>query len=180
MTGSKLNYKYEETLDGVNAISDHINSSRFTLRFLLGINNLAALIKERKNPSKDEFAKLRMFQKLLTVAYSMLELPCYIKMVAPKLLPNVDTSQLARASCQCLTISVLIELSLLAKRYKEASPGDRKAMIPSFVGGFCDLTCLFNSSLPPEKQFLPPYCGAVMTTISSLISFYRNWSATEV
>lgn len=105
----------KDVLDGIGAISDHINSSRFTLRFLLSIHTICDLLKDLKQPSKEKYSDLRRIQKMFTIVYSMLEFPCYVKMVAPYLLKNINTSALARTSCQCLTIGVLIDLSILAK-----------------------------------------------------------------
>ena len=79
--------KTDNVVQGLASISQHINSSRFVLRFLTGAANSHALLTEPifTQSNSTLVSYIRVLQRILNVGYNLAELPAYVAMVAPML-----------------------------------------------------------------------------------------------
>jgi hypothetical protein len=92
--------KPDNVVQGLVAISQHINSSRFVLRFLTGVANTHALLTQPMSEDKSWLvSNIRTLQRVLNVAYNMAEIPAYVAMVAPMLAAGKYNGVRSSVSC---------------------------------------------------------------------------------
>ncbi len=69
---------------GLHQLSDHVNASRFPLRFLVGVTNASLLLSNQHDSTDAPIVKnIVTLQRVLNVFYNVVELKSYVKMVAP-------------------------------------------------------------------------------------------------
>lgn len=167
--------------EGLNAIGDHVGSSRFTLRFLSGVSCLNEMMSGRV--VSDKFLqRCNSIKLVLGLMGNLLELPSYVHMVAPKMVAY-DGAALGRMSvlcwfaCTLIDQMVLIREAQLMKAADYADPARIQNHVISSVATACDSVLAMNWALPEESQFLSQLQLGLVGCISSYVGFARSWPA---
>lgn len=160
---------------GFSAISDHINSSRFILRFLTGVTNLHGVLTQPLVTKGEStlISNIRVLQRVFNIGYNLAEIPSYIKMVAPMMV-SYDGDAYGRLSCRFWLINTFLEVICIIKQ-RMSNRSSPSQFNYSMIAASCDLLLALNWSLPPKAQFLGEWQITCLGTMSSLIVFYSSW-----
>ena len=174
MTNSKDNIS-----TSLSNIAEHINSSRFALRFLSGVSATHQIINSpcpfaKMNFSSDNMVPtIRYLQQILQIAYNLFELPAYIHTVAPTIAPY-NGPFFGAMSCQVWFLTTLLELIAQTKLRTDKVVSGREYKT-AFIVCVCDMLLSCNWSLPPSKQFLSEWSLTVIGCISAWVAFCAEW-----
>jgi len=164
---------------GLHQLSDQIDLSRYSLRFLLAFSSLRSIIRGTYQDKDGDqvVTSLRYVQQILNILYSYHELQVYVRSIAPSLLHYSDTPY-GRRSCQIWAISIILDLICMHRKGELSLDSLRvsRNSTLNFVANVCNLALAVHWSSTTSS--LSPLQVAMLRTISGLIAFFMRWYGT--